>query len=213
MMMDQMIWMMMITYWLLRIKKYTKKCVGSTYMLKALLYVHNYNGKNVLIIELKWGVKQLIGAIKNRPSLDRLGGIMKKFDEKVEHAVKKLYNDYVNYINMGFGPMTGACGMALLNYATTKEAGRAYKNNKEGNERNLMDPKASECLRMVVQTFARASVNGILVSSGKEPLELSLFCTSIILLDMCFIAFDNKGNKESTYNTKVEKIADNLLFG
>jgi len=143
---------------------------------------------------------------------------MLKFDEKIQEAVESLRKSYKKLVNMGDGAIRGASAMALLNYATTKEEKRAWdsgqqKRSTRRGQRSLMDPKASECLRMVVQTFARASLNAFRTTYGLEIIDSNLFCTSIILLDMCFIAFDNPGNTESGYKKQVETIANNLHLG
>jgi len=193
-------------------------CAGGVLMLIPLEYVRGYNGNNQLMLAMKWGVEQLIN-IKRNPStsVEEIETAMLKFDEKIQEAVESLRKSYKKLVNMGDGAIRGASAMALLNYATTKEEKRAWNSGNQElstrrGKRSLMDPKASECLRMVVQTFARASLNAFRTTYGLEIIDSNLFCTSIILLDMCFIAFDNPGNTKAGYNKQVEKIADNLCL-
>jgi len=202
------------------LEKLVKDCAGGSWMFEPLRYILTYDGDNKLMLEMKCGVEEVIKIVKERLPREDIASAMVSYDEKIQKAVASIHEDYESLVNMGDGPILSASAMALLNYATTKESIRAWSKEVDGDwvkdpssqrgKQSLMDPKASECLRMVVQTFARATLNAFRTTNGKDAIDSKLFCESIILLDMCFIAFDNPGNTEKGYNEKVEKIADNL---
>ena len=101
-------------------------------------------------------------------------------------------------INFGDAPSAKASGGSALNYPKTKEM-----KHPQGS-RNLMNRKLSECIRWVVQTFARNMVNDDGECRGLLYEKQDFTCTSLLMLDLCCLPFDPEDKTDKAYYTKVD---------